>query len=177
MPAPDAATREEPTYGDLYRQHHARVGSLCRLLLRDPHEAEDVVQDVFLALHRQIQLETRPMVWGAWLTAVAVNGCRDRRRSGWWKLRRDVDGELVPDGLPGRGPSPEDEVSSLEQRATIWRSFRRLPLRQREVFALRLVEGWSTDEVAELLGVSPGSVKRHLSRAVHRLRKALGGRA
>ena len=55
------------------------------------------------------------------------------------------------------------------------RVFHRLSARQQEVFALRQLEGWSTDEVAETLGLSSGSVKRHLFRATHQLRAALKG--
>jgi DNA-directed RNA polymerase specialized sigma24 family protein len=45
------------------------------------------------------------------------------------------------------------------------------------VFALRYVEGWSTEAVADALGLSTGSVKQHLFRAVHRLRAVIGGEA
>jgi len=58
----------------------------------------------------------------------------------------------------------------------VWEEFRRLSARQQEVFTLRQLEGWSTEEVAASLGLSPGSVKRHLYRAVHGLRAALRGR-
>jgi RNA polymerase sigma-70 factor (ECF subfamily) len=66
---------------------------------------------------------------------------------------------------------------SNETRRQIWQVFRRLPDRQREVFVLRHLEGWTGPEIATSLGLSPGSVKRHLFRAVHRLRAALGGTA
>jgi len=63
----------------------------------------------------------------------------------------------------------------LEERRRIWHVFRRLSPRQQEVFVLRQVEGWSTDEVADSLGLTSGSVKRHLFRAIHQLRAALKG--
>jgi RNA polymerase sigma-70 factor (ECF subfamily) len=62
-------------------------------------------------------------------------------------------------------------------RAQIWRAFRMLSVRQQEVFALRYLEGWSTEAVADALGLSAGSVKQHLFRAVHRLRAVIGGEA
>src|SRR5437667_440079 len=73
------------------------------------------------------------------------------------------------------GPTPEEAALGREERQRIWRIFRRLSARQQEVFALRQLEGWSTDEVAETLGLSSGSVKRHLFRATHQLRAALRG--
>jgi RNA polymerase sigma-70 factor (ECF subfamily) len=71
-------------------------------------------------------------------------------------------------------PSPEREAIGGEVRDRVWAVFQRLPARQREVVALRHFEGWSTEEIASSLGVTSGSVKRHLFRAVQRLRAALG---
>ena len=71
--------------------------------------------------------------------------------------------------LNGTGPV------AAETRHRIWAAFRHLSRRQQEVFALRHVEGFSTAEVAETLDLSTGSAKRHLFRAVQRLRDALQG--
>jgi RNA polymerase sigma-70 factor, ECF subfamily len=165
---------EAVVYEDLHRAHRERVMRLCRVLLVDPDEAADVVQDVFLKLHRARAVETRPMDWGAWLTRVAVNACRDRRRSGWWRRWRERGVALDELALPAMIRTPEDEVIGREEQRRVWERVRRLPARQREVLALRLVEGLATDETAAALGVSPGTVKRHLFRAVHSLRRALG---
>ena len=169
-------------YERLYRLHYPRVMRLCRLLLADPHEAEDVAQEVFVKLWQASQTETRAIAWEPWLTRVAMNACHDRRRSGWWKWWRrsqqtaDVDLPFVRD-RPSWGPTPEDEALSHEVRGRIWQAFRDLPARQQEVFTLRYLEGWSTEAVAGALGLSVGSVKQHLFRAVHRLCGVLGGDA
>jgi len=117
------------------------------------------------------------MAWGPWLTRVTINACRDRRRSGWWKWWREYNEEFQEADLSGQGPTPEEEVLSREECERVWRSFRVLSLRQQEVFVLRHLQGESTEEVAETLGLTAGSVKRHLFRAVRHLRKALGGRS
>ncbi|MDE2059142.1 MAG: sigma-70 family RNA polymerase sigma factor [candidate division NC10 bacterium] len=90
----------------------------------------------------------RPVAWDRWLTRVAINACRDRQRKAWWCFWHDP----------------------LETRGHIWRVFRQLHQRQREVFVLRHLEGWPTQDVAEALSLSTGSAKRHLFRAVARLR-------
>jgi RNA polymerase sigma-70 factor (ECF subfamily) len=111
-----------------------------------------------------------------------VNACRDRRRSGWWKWWRapqhtaDGDFSSILDG-PSWGPTPEEDALTREAVERIWQAFRELSARQQEVFALRYLEGWSTEEVAGALRLSVGSVKQHLFRAVHRLRSVIGGEA
>lgn len=176
--APDAHAH----YEQLYQLHYPRVRRLCRLLLADAHEAEDVAQEVFMKLWQASQTETRAMAWEPWLTRVTVNACRDRRRSGWWKWWRapqhtaDGDFPSILDG-PSWGPTPEEDALTREVVERIWQAFRELPARQQEVFALRYLEGWSTEEVAGALRLSVGSVKQHLFRAVHRLRSVIGGEA
>jgi RNA polymerase sigma-70 factor (ECF subfamily) len=152
------------------------------LLLADAHEAEDVAQEVFIKLWLAWQTETRAMAWEPWLTRVSINACRDRRRSGWWRWWRapqrtpDIDFPAILDRPSGEA-TPEEETLAREVVRHIWQAFRELPSRQQEVFALRYLENRSTEEVAAILHVSVGSVKQHLYRAVHRLRRVLGGEA
>src|SRR5207249_11754499 len=104
--------------------------------------------------------------------------CHDRRRSGWWQWWRAA--PAAPVGAverPSLCLTLEAEALNREWQVRLWQAFQVLPARQREVFALRYVEGWSTAAVAEALGLTVGSVKRHLFRAVHRLRQTLGGEA
>ena len=65
----------------LYRTHYARLIRLCCLWLDDPHEAEDVVQEVLLKLLKVSQSPYRPTAWEPWLTRVTRNACHDRQRS------------------------------------------------------------------------------------------------
>jgi len=167
---------EQNLYEELYRVHHARVVQLCRLWLNDLHEAEEVAQEVFLKLLQASKANDRSFAWKAWLTRVALNACRDRRRSSWWKWWREKPMDFEEAHIPSRNPTPEEETVSREEREHIWHFFRALSVRQQEVFALRYVEEWSVEEVAQMLELTPGSVKRHLFRAVRHLRKSLGGR-
>ena len=161
-----AADRER-----IYRAHKTRILNLCRLLLRDPTEAEDVTHEVFVRAFERLGSQEPPTVWEAWLVRVAVNACRDRQRSGWWRSRvrqGDLD-ELSP----WLSRSSEQEASSKEWQGAVWRQLYALNARQRSVFVLRYIEGWSTSEVAETLGLSVAGVKTHLFRAVRRLRKVV----
>jgi RNA polymerase sigma-70 factor (ECF subfamily) len=163
-----------PSQDTLVAAHYGRLRRLCRLLLGDPQEAEDVVQEVFLKAHETTWLGRDPVQWGAWLTRVAVNACRDRRRAGGWMHLRFRSSRLDEMTLVAETPAPSDAAISADTRRRIWAAFRELPPRQQEVFALRYIEEQSTPDVAVALGLSPGSVKRHLYRAVRHLRRALG---
>jgi RNA polymerase sigma-70 factor (ECF subfamily) len=171
--------RTEPvSYEALYTAHYAEVLRLCRLLLANHHEAEEVAQEVFLKAYQKYQNanETHLMMWRPWLVRVSINGCRDRRRSGWWKLWRGASEEYKEANDSVSTRTPEQALLGRETQRHIWRAFRELSSRQQEVFALRYIDEWSTEEVAEMLGISTGSVKRYLFRAVHHLRGALGDR-
>jgi RNA polymerase sigma-70 factor, ECF subfamily len=172
LPEPEPASFE-----GLYKAHRPRVQRLCRLLLKDSFEAEEVGQEVFLKVFRQFQNESWPDDWSAWISRVTVNACHDRRKSAWWKWWRSSSGELQLAEYPSAARSPEQEALGHEEQRRIWHSFRALSPRQQEVFVLRYLEGWSTEQVAEALAISNGSVKNHLFRAVHSMRKALGDRS
>jgi RNA polymerase sigma-70 factor (ECF subfamily) len=163
----------QPSVEQLQGEHGARIERLCRLLLRDPTEAEDVAQEVLLKLVQEQRAGHVHEAWDRWLTRVTVNACRDRRRSAWWRHWQGAPRELETDDLPAHGETPEEALLGRETRRQVWAAFRYLSPRQQEVFALRHVEGFPTAEVAAALGVSEGSAKRHLFRAVHQLRRAL----
>jgi RNA polymerase sigma-70 factor (ECF subfamily) len=159
-------------YDDLYRRNQARILRLCTILLRNPSEAEDVTQEVFLILFREQQRGERRVGWAPWLTRVAVNACHRRRRSRWWDALR-AQPTLDAAELATDTPTPELQAIGSEQRRAIRKVFATLSARQQEVFLLRHVEGYSTDDVAEMLGVRTGSVKQHLFRATHAFQRAL----
>jgi RNA polymerase sigma-70 factor (ECF subfamily) len=167
------ANKQATSFEGLYNAHHPKVRRLCRMLLKDSAEAEETGQEIFLKLFKQYQSNNWPDDWNAWLTRVTVNACHDRRKSAWWKWWRSSNGEVQLAEYPSAWRTPEEETLGRELRGHIWKAFRELSGRQQEVFVLRYLEGWSTEEVAKTLAISEGSVKNHLFRAVHRLREAL----
>lgn len=172
MGSPRGVSDWHPDSEMLYRAHEARLVRLARSLLGDPEEAKEIAQEVFMKAAAAMS-PTPPADWGAWLTRVTINACRDRRKAGWWSWwrRRGQPLDAVEIAEPSDRPDQVAQRAELFER--IWRAFERLPYRQREVFALRHLEGWSTAAVASSLQLTPGSVKRHLFRAVRRLRRAL----
>lgn len=166
------------SYEALHIAHYGEVLRLCRLLLSNHHDAEEVAQEVFIKVHHEFQnmIQTEQMMWEPWIVRVSINACRDRRRSGWWKLWRGASEIEQEAHYPNPTSTPEEAFLSRETQGRIWHAFEKLSARQREVFVLRHVDEWSTEEVAEMLGISTGSVKRYLFRAVRQLRRVLGDR-
>lgn len=166
----------QPWPGDeaLIHAHYGRLRRLCDLLLGDREESEEVVQDVFVKACEASARSAAPIDWPAWLTRVTINACLDRHRASWWMRFRRRSDRIEDRPVPTEDASPADAAIGNETQRRIWVAFRGLSARQREVFVLRHLEEWSTAQVASALGLSPGSVKRHLFRAIRRLRQALG---
>jgi RNA polymerase sigma-70 factor, ECF subfamily len=175
MARADALPVEHDDFRDLYAEHQTRVLRLCRLMLSDADEAEEVAQEIFLKAFRFHRTREHPESWSKWLATVTINACRDRRRSSWWKRWRGRTEEF--DEFKGATPghrSAEEIALQRETQSLVWKHFSKLSARQKEIFALRHFEGWSTEEVAAHMGLTAGSVKTHLFRAVRELRKGIG---
>ena len=129
-------------------------------ILGDAHEAEDAVQDAFLRCLEKAPDFESPAHARAWLLRVTVNGCksrlRARRRHPWVEL---LDLYPAPDG---------DSREVLEAVLA-------LPPKQRAAVHLHYYEGYTTDEIAAILGQRPGTVRSHLSRARQALKEQLKG--
>ena len=139
----------------LVTENETRLYRAALAILGHPQEAEDAVQDAFIRyLEKAPDDLANP---SAWLTRVLVNGCKSRLRLGWRRV-----GPL-PDTLPTPGPEEREELEELFA----------LPPEDRAVIHLHYYEGYSTDEIARMLGCRPGTVRSRLSRARDRLRKLI----
>ena len=149
----------------LFADHYKDLVRLASLLLDDVGSCEEVVQDAFVKMHT-LTSRPEPGKEAAYLRSIVMNGARSRMR------RRMVRRRIVPDP-----PSPADsaEVGALEQLQsdTLIDAVRSLPRRQSEVLTLRYYLDLSEAEIAETLGISPGSVKTHASRGLTALERRL----
>lgn len=151
----------------LFDQHASMVLGLCRLLLRDHHEAEDAAQQTFVSAYRSLLRGSGPRDAAPWLAAIARNECRAR-------IRKRMRAPLVLEyELEEQLAGPADIVDEAERRAelaTLTAAIAELPSRQREAVALRDFLGLSYEEVASTLSVSVPVVESLLFRARRRLR-------
>jgi RNA polymerase sigma-70 factor (ECF subfamily) len=152
--------------GELFSAHGRMVLGLCRLLLRDPVEAEDAAQQVFVSAHRALLGGAVPREPAAWLAAIARNECRARIRT---RMR-------APLKLPELPADIADPLSSAIHAAdldALWAALSELPRRQRKAFLLRELGGLSYGELGVALGVTRPAVESLLFRARQQLRDAM----
>src|SRR5262245_30805716 len=109
--------RTQDGYDLLYRSQFARILRLCRLILRDPSEAEDVAQEVFVAALREWRGVERDMAWAPWLTTVAVHACHRRQKGKWWQWWRTASHPFAADDLVGPARTGEDTMADAQVRA------------------------------------------------------------
>lgn len=157
-----AAAGDREALGELYRRHAPRLTALALRLLRSSPDAEDVVQDLFVALPAALGGYRDEGRFEGWLSRVTANLALKRLRSG---LRRRED-ELSPDAGETALPDPE--------QLSVLRAVDALPDTLRVVVLLKFVEGFSHAEIAELLGIGRGTSEVRLFRAIRQLRKSLG---
>jgi RNA polymerase sigma-70 factor (ECF subfamily) len=142
------------------------VLGLCRLLLRDPVEADDAAQQVFVSAQRALLAGAVPHEPPAWLAAIARNECRARIRA---RMREPI---ALPE-VPADIPDPLAAAIRTADLDALWAALSALPRRQRNAFLLREVGGLSYDELGVALGVTRPAVESLLFRARQHLRIAL----
>ena len=154
----------------IVRKHQDRVYNLCRYMLRDPEDAQDAAQDVFLKSYRGLK-DFRPdsSVY-TWIYRIAVTTCLDYKRRSHREASRS---EPLNENLPSEEPLPEQLYESAEIPRSIQLALQKLPEKLRAAIVLREIEELSYEEIAEVLHTSSGTVKSRISRAREQLRHLL----
>jgi len=155
----------------LYAAHGVSLVRMGFVILGDRGAAEDVVQDAFVGLYRNWDRLSDPAAALPYVRSSVLNGCRAARRAQARRERRDRaaaarDGWLSLD-------SPEAAVLLSQEHQEVLAAVRKLAGRQREALTLRYYLGLSTEETARVLGISAGTVKSTLSRAIATLGRVL----
>lgn len=161
-------------------QVERRAYRMALIATRQRDDALDIVQDAMFKLVRSYahkpEVEWTPLFYRVLQTCILDWSRRRKVRNLWHSVLggHDEDGEdplaLVPDTVHA---TPEHRVAQNAAMAALERALAQLPLRQHQVFLLRVWEGLDTAQTAQAMGCSEGSVKTHYSRAVHALRELL----
>ena len=163
---------EAGAFEELYRAHAGRLYSLVLRMTGSAHDAEDLLQEVFLTAHRKLGSFRGDSTLGTWLYRLAVNQCLDFLRGRQSKMARATDSLDDEGAVEPAATSPV--VPSAVTRLDLERAIAALPEGCRTVFVLHDVDGLEHREIAKLLGVSEGTSKSQVHKARMKLRAALG---
>ncbi|MGD0801453.1 MAG: sigma-70 family RNA polymerase sigma factor [Terracidiphilus sp.] len=178
------ATAEEIAAEDfsaMVTEHRPRIFRFLLSSTRDVELAETLTQDCFLKAHRNwasFRGESSAMTW---LMRIAINlqkdHWRNRRMQFWRQTQSNAIGlDEAGEWLASGERSAEQQLLARERVGQVSKAVERLSERQRTIFLLRYVEEMELSEIARAAGLSEGTVKAHLSRALAKVRGELGGR-
>ena len=156
-------------FGMLFTRHSGRLWAVAVRTLGDADEAGDALQDAMISAFRQASGFRGDSAVTTWLHRIVVNACLDRLRRR--AARPAVTGldERVMDALSPVAPSGSDEAASADTALDVTAALRTLPPDQRAALVLVDMLGYPVADAAEVLGVSPGTVKSRCSRGRARL--------
>ncbi len=174
----EAAAQE---FSSVVQAHRLQIFRFLLASTRDVDLAETLTQECFLKAHRnwdRFRGESSAMTW---LMRIAINLEKDHwrnRRMQFWRHTRtnSVDLDEASEWLPSGERSAEQKMMAREQVQQVWKAVEGLSARQRTVFLLRFVEDQELSEIAVATGLSEGTVKAHLSRALVKVRAELRGK-
>lgn len=168
-------------FANLFELCRSALYGLCLKRLEDTSLAEDAVQDVFIRTFASLPSFDRTRPFWPWLATIANRACIDlQRRRSFIHYSGDIglaaDADANNGGSKGEAGSALDEIIASEDRAELWESLKVLPKRQRRIFLLYAVDGWSCADIAAAEGISVGAVKLVLFRARRKMRAVRGGK-
>jgi len=175
---------DRDAYSELVRRYQNRVFSMCLRWMGSRSIAEEVAQDVFLALFKALPRFRGDARLSTWVYRVTVNHCKNRdlyRRRRAHGRHESIDGSRDDDDAPVRqyaddGPGTESLTNQSEASALLQEALSALDEDQRQIIVLRDVEDLSYEEIATILELPKGTVKSRLHRARHELARRLGRR-
>jgi RNA polymerase sigma-70 factor (ECF subfamily) len=168
----DVLSRCRPLF---YRKAYRQLGNAA--------DAEDAVQDALLSAYKHLDQFKGQAQMSTWLTAIVTNSARMQLRKRPRQIHMSLDERLgeeqeysLSEILAHSGPSPEDECRQSELRSRVMELVPELSPALRKAFQLRDLDGLTTSEAANILGVADGTVKAQVARARAKLRRLMRGR-
>lgn len=160
--------RDPLAFDELVRRYLRRAFAVAYHVMQHREDAEDLVQDAFIAVLEQIDRFEPGRAFAPWFFRVLVNRGLNARKSR--RVRRT---ESVPEDAAALGRSPHRDAETAEYRTRLRGALRGLPERQRLVVRLAELEGFSTAEIAGIMNVAQSTVRWYLHEARRALRVAL----
>jgi len=176
----DGITPDRAAFAVLLRRYQSHVEKVLYHLAPDWQDRSDLAQEVWIRVYRNIKRLNEPVKFKGWLSRITTNLFYDELRKrkrvapplSLDAPRRMDDGEMDWE-IAADGPSPEDNMATREFYAQLREAIKDLPEAFRTTIVLREIEGMAYEEIAEITGVSLGTVKSRIARARSRLQSQL----
>ena len=176
---------DESAFNEMVSRHWDRIYGMVHQLLRNQQDAEEVTQDAFIRAHRGLVNFRGDAAFSTWLYQIATNLARNRYWY-WWRRKRDktvsFDQPVSADNdtplsevFVNEMETPDDITVTNELVDRIAESMEKLNPKHLEILILRNVTNMAYEEIAEVLGISVGTVKSRIARARESLRTLVGG--
>ena len=173
----DRARRgDEDAFAQLVEDNQRRLYNLALRMTGRPEDAEEVVQEAFLNAWRGLDFFKGDSTFATWVYRLTSNAAIDhlrRARRAGEPLSLSGDEEDAATELPDPDPGPQEELERTERAAALRRALDTLSPPHRQVLEMRALDGLSYEEIAQLLDLTPGTVKSRLARARLALKKLL----
>ncbi len=175
---------DQAAFDEMVTRYWDRIYAMVNQLLRNTQDAEEVTQDAFIRAHRGLVNFRGESAFSTWLYQIATNLARNRYWY-WWRRKRDktvsFDQPVGPDStttlaeiFPAEVETPDDITVTQEFVDRIAQGMEKLGAKHREILILRNIKNQTYEEIAEILGISVGTVKSRIARARESLRTKLG---
>ena len=158
----------------LVHRHKDKLFNLVYRFLGDYQEADECSQEIFIKVYKSIDTFKFESTFSTWLFRIAVNTCKNRLKSSGYRWKK----KTIPLENPGSSkdgnpafeiangsPSPTAALEKKERWARVQKAINSLPEEQNRVVVLRDIQGLSYQEISDITGLNPGTVKSKLSRA------------
>src|SRR5882757_5559085 len=176
---------DQSAFDEMVSRYWTRIFDMVNRNLHNPQDAEEVTQDAFIRAHRGLVNFRGDSAFSTWLYQIASNLARNRYWY-WWRRKRDksisfeapISGEndtTLAELIPAEQETPEDATVTQEFVNRVAKCMEELNEKHREILILRNVQNLAYEEIAEILGISVGTVKSRIARARESLREKLGG--
>ena len=163
---------QERAFGELVERYQTRLLNFIYRTIGDRERGEDLVQEVFIRVHRHLHRFDRTKKFSTWIYTIASNLAKNELRNRsrnplvfFQTIRKNWQDDDRPLQFEDMGSRPDDLYRKRHLRELVENSVGQLPERHRQVFILRELEGKSYEEIAEITGCNLGTVKSRLNRA------------
>lgn len=172
-----ASDGDADAFNALMGMHERRMYAVALRMCSNPEDAQDCLQEAMLRIYRAISGFKAQSSFSTWVYRITMNTCLDELR------RRKNRPSTSLDGLLDNGWSPTDEEDTPERhavhtelRANLMRAIQELPEDMRAAVVLRDIQGYSYEEIADILDANVGTIKSRISRAREKLREKIASR-